>query len=203
MRVSRILAALVVACSAALPATASESALTDRQLTDRHETEREFYDDVCSYRHLPEIRLLNNSFTGLRGKYLVRSVESDSSFNNELSVSITPAGAAEARIVVTDRAAHVPAKITQAELVLGDGRRFSLRPVHPFDKIGPPMTYKPYVTVESISSELIDALAQNTTARLVLSNAQGEAGRWNFRIGNLRYLKPAMEKSQWKCTGAW
>lgn len=195
--------------AAAKPATASPAAtpaapgLTDRQLTDRHETAKEFYNKVCSYRQLPEIRLLNNAFTGLSGKFMVRSVESDSIYNNDLSVSITPNGAAKARIVVTDRAKHVRTRIKHAELVLGDGRRFALRPVHPVDRSGAETSYQPFVTVEDNSRDLVEAMAQNSTARLVLGTDQGEVSRWNFRIGNLRYLKPAMEKSQWKCTGAW
>jgi hypothetical protein len=183
-------------------APAQKASLSDRQLTDRHETAQEFYDKVCSFRQLPGIRLLNNRFTGLRGQFRVRPVESDSVYNNDLSVSITPAGGVEVRIVVSDRR-HVAARIKRAELVLGDGRRFDARPIHPFERIGTPMTYKPYVTIEEPSRELAEALASNNTARLVLSNDQGEASRWNYRIENLRYLKPAMERSQWKCTGAW
>jgi hypothetical protein len=187
------------------PATASTQAKgpSDRQLAERTVATDEYNGKSCSFPHLPGVTLKKHIRDGVLVQLHVLSAESGQLLGNDLTVTVKQDGTASGRIMVT-HAAHRGTRARRAELLVGD-RRFELRPIHPIDRVGPPMTFKRYVGIDSVPREALAAMALSgaPTARLVLHGDAGEISRWSFPIGSMGYMERAMELTQWTCASAW
>ncbi|OGT56378.1 MAG: hypothetical protein A3E01_11010 [Gammaproteobacteria bacterium RIFCSPHIGHO2_12_FULL_63_22] len=191
----------------ARPATPTQVApqvkggLSERELTDRYDAGKEVANRQCKYRNLPEVRLIESPFKPRFGEFVVRALENTSMLFNNFKLETNMYGREVLRIDVRHDA-HRRAKVTSAFLVVGS-ERFPLKPFHQWDEATPVKTYKPYVTFDEPPGKAGPALLNASTARLVLMTDQGEVSHWTFPVGNLRYLRRAMELSEWKCSSAW
>ncbi len=182
-------------------APSTKGGLTDRELTDRYDAGKYVGNRQCKYRHLPEVRLVDSPVVGRYGEFAALVPGSTMDFFHGFKLE-SYANGRERLYIHVKADAHRRAQVTSAFLVVGS-ERFPLKPFHQWDNPRPVRTYKPYVTFDEPPGRALPALLKASIVRLVLMTDQGEVSQWTFPVGNLRYLRRAMELSKWTCSPEW